>query len=57
MALRDILVSIDGTAAGERLLRSALGLARYHKAYLAAAYRMAEDHAAAVLAGARKRLF
>jgi nucleotide-binding universal stress UspA family protein len=52
MAFRDILVGIDGTTAGERLLRSALGLARDHNAYLAAAYCMAEDHAATVLAGA-----
>jgi nucleotide-binding universal stress UspA family protein len=52
MAIRDILVGIDGTTAGESLLRSALGLARDHKAYLAAAYCMAVDHAAAVLAGA-----
>ena len=52
MALRDILVGIDATAASERLLRSALGLTREHKAYLAAAYCMAEDHAAVVLARA-----
>jgi hypothetical protein len=51
MAIRDILVGIDGTTAGESLLRSALGLARDHKAYLAAAYCMAVDHMAAVLAG------
>jgi hypothetical protein len=52
VALRDILLGINGTAAGERLLRSALGLARDHKAYLAAAYCMAVDCAATVLAGA-----
>jgi Resolvase, N terminal domain len=52
MTIRDILVGIDGTTAGESLLRSALGLARDHKAYLAAAYCTAEDHAAMVLAGA-----
>jgi hypothetical protein len=52
MTIRDILVGIDGTTAGESLLRSALGLARDHKAYLAAAYCTAEDHAATVLAGA-----
>ena len=52
MSLRDILVGIDASTAGERLLRSALGLAREHKAYLAAAYCMAEDHAAVVLARA-----
>jgi nucleotide-binding universal stress UspA family protein len=52
MALRDILVGIDATAASERLLRSALGLTREHKAYLAAAYCMAEDHAAVALARA-----
>jgi hypothetical protein len=52
MSLRDILVGIDASTAGERLLRSALGLAREHKACLAAAYCMAEDHAAVVLARA-----
>jgi nucleotide-binding universal stress UspA family protein len=52
MTIHDILVGIDASAAGERLLRSALGLARDHKAYLAAAYCMAEDHGVALLARA-----
>jgi nucleotide-binding universal stress UspA family protein len=52
MTIHDILVGIDASAAGERLLRSALGLAREHKAYLAAAYCMAEDHGATLLARA-----
>jgi nucleotide-binding universal stress UspA family protein len=47
MAIRDILVGIDATAAGESRLRLALGLARDHRAYLAAAYSMAEYRAPA----------
>jgi hypothetical protein len=39
-AIRDILVGIDETAAGESRLRLALSLARDHKAYLAAAGRI-----------------
>jgi|SRR6266403_3778746 len=53
MAIRDIVVGIDATTAGENRLRLALNLARDHKAYLAAAYSMAEYPVSAspVLAG------
>ena len=40
MAIRDILVSLDSSSAGEGRLRLALGLARTHKAHLVAAYAM-----------------
>jgi nucleotide-binding universal stress UspA family protein len=50
MAIRDILVGIDATSAGESRLRLALRLARDHRAYLAAAYCMPELSAPAVSA-------
>jgi hypothetical protein len=53
MAIRDLLIGTDPTAAGESRLRLALSLARDHKAYLAAAYSMAEyaTPASSALAG------
>ena len=42
MALKDILVCLDPTDAGERRLRLAAAIARQHQAHLSAAYIMAE---------------
>jgi nucleotide-binding universal stress UspA family protein len=42
MALKDILVCLDPTDAGERRLRLAAAIAREHQAHLSAAYIMAE---------------
>jgi nucleotide-binding universal stress UspA family protein len=42
MALKDILVCLDPTDAGERRLRLATPMARQHQAHLSAAYIMAE---------------
>jgi hypothetical protein len=50
IAIRDILVAIDATPAGESRLRLALRLARDHRAFLAAAYCMSELSAPAVSA-------
>lgn len=43
MAIRDILVCIDATDAGENRLRLAAALARQHQARLAAAYLLSEQ--------------
>ena len=42
MALKDILVCLDPTEAGERRLRLAAAIAREHQAHLSAAYMLAE---------------
>jgi nucleotide-binding universal stress UspA family protein len=51
MAIVDILVCIDPTAAGESRMRLGLNLARAHKASLAACYVMAEDRDASAGSG------
>ena len=47
MAIRDILVSLDPSPAGEGRLRLALGLARTHNAHLTAVYAMADGNGGA----------
>jgi len=47
MALRDILVCLDPTDAGEHRLRLAAAIAREHQAHLSAAYVMTEEIAGA----------
>jgi len=42
MAIKDVLVCLDASEAGEGRLRLAAGIAREHKAHLAAAYLMSE---------------
>ena len=42
MALKDILVCLDPTEAGERRLRLAAAIAREHHAHLSAAYLLSE---------------
>jgi nucleotide-binding universal stress UspA family protein len=44
MALRDILVGLDRSTAGEGRLKLALNLARAHRAHLTACYIMREEH-------------
>jgi nucleotide-binding universal stress UspA family protein len=53
MALKDILVGVDPSAAGEGRLKLALNLVRPHKARITACYIMREEHAAPspILAG------
>lgn len=48
MALRDILVCLDGTAAGERRLRLALNLAPAHNAHLTAVYALPEPRGSSI---------
>jgi nucleotide-binding universal stress UspA family protein len=42
MAIKDVLVCLDASEAGERHLKLAAGLAREHRAHLAAAYLLSE---------------
>ena len=42
MALKDVLVCLDASDAGERRLRLAAGLAHEHAAHLDAAYLLSE---------------
>jgi K+-sensing histidine kinase KdpD len=42
MALKDLLVCLDPTEAGERRLRLAAAIAREHQAHLSAAYILSE---------------
>ena len=53
MALKDILVGVDPSTAGEGRLKLALNLVRPHKAHITACYIMREEHAAPspILAG------
>jgi nucleotide-binding universal stress UspA family protein len=53
MALKDILVGVDPSTAGEGRLKLALNLVRAHKAHITACYIMREEHAAPspILAG------
>jgi nucleotide-binding universal stress UspA family protein len=53
MALKDILVGVDPSTAGEGRLKLALNLVRAHEAYITACYIMREEHAAPspILAG------
>jgi len=53
MALKDILVGLDPSTAGEGRLKLALNLVRAHKAHITACYIMREEHAAPspILAG------
>ena len=46
MALKDILVGVDPSTAGEGRLKLALNLVRAHKAHITACYIMREEHAA-----------
>jgi len=46
MALKDILVGVDPSTAGEGRLKLALNLVRPHKAHITACYIMREEHAA-----------
>jgi nucleotide-binding universal stress UspA family protein len=46
MALKDILVGIDPSTAGEGQLRLALNLVRAHQAHITACYVMPKEHAA-----------
>jgi len=48
MALKDILVGLDPSSAGESRLKLALYLARAHRAYLIACCVTGENHAAPV---------
>jgi nucleotide-binding universal stress UspA family protein len=55
MALKDILVGIDPSTAGEGRLKLALNLVRAHRAHITACYVMREEHGApvnAILPGA-----
>ena len=53
MALKDILVGVDPSTAGEGRLKLAFNLVRAHKAHITACYIMREEHAAPspILAG------
>ena len=53
MALKDILVGVDPSTAGEGRLKLALNLVRPHQAHITACYIMREEHAAPspILAG------
>jgi nucleotide-binding universal stress UspA family protein len=53
MALKDILVGVDPSTAGEGRLKLALNLVRAHQAHITACYIMREEHAAPspILAG------
>ena len=46
MALKDILVGVDPSTAGEGRLKLALNLVRAHQAHITACYVMREEHAA-----------
>jgi nucleotide-binding universal stress UspA family protein len=46
MALKDILVGVDPSTAGEGRLKLAFNLVRAHKAHITACYIMREEHAA-----------
>ena len=46
MALKDILVGVDPSTAGEGRLKLALNLVRAHKAHITACYIMRDEHAA-----------
>ncbi len=46
MALKDILVGVDPSTAGDGRLKLALNLVRAHKAHITACYIMREEHAA-----------
>ena len=46
MALKDILVGVDPSTAGEGRLKLALNLVRAHQAHITACYIMREEHAA-----------
>ena len=48
MALKDILVGIDPSTAGEGRLKLALNLVRAHRAHITACYVMREEHGAPV---------
>jgi len=48
MPLKDILVGLDPSSAGESRLKLALNLARAHRAYLIACCVTGENHAAPV---------
>jgi nucleotide-binding universal stress UspA family protein len=51
MAIRDILVCVDPTAAGEGRLKLAVNLARAGKAHLSACYVMPEEHGSLIGTG------
>ena len=48
MALKDILVGVDPSTAGEGRLKLALNLVRAHRAHITACYVMREEHGAPV---------
>ena len=55
MALRDILVCLDGTAAGRSRLELALNLAQDNKAHLTAVYALLEPRKAVATAIGKPR--